>query len=151
MTVYIDLDGVCADFKGWVNQYATVKEEDWVNTDLPYRLMEEHVDEVFLVFDTLNLFPHMNAIYNSDIEAKVLTAIPKRFFDNELGVKMRQNKLKWCQKHFDNFKEDDIIFANSFADKVNYLKPGDVLYDDRKDTIEMWNQAGGVGINVEGR
>ena len=152
MMIYVDMDGVITDFKGWVENYLPdMKESDW-HTSAPYKVMDEHIHECYANQDTLHLIRHMNFLYNNLYNVKFLTAIPWSWYDDEEKRYIAtNNKISWLAKHIDNFNAEDVIISRGAKGKINYCNPGDVLYDDRKDTIKAWGEAGGIGIHVEGR
>lgn len=153
MTIFIDMDGVITDFRGWITTYLPdLTEDDWRYTAEPWDVMTENIDVCYLEQEPLHLLEHFNYLYNNLPNVKFLSAIPKSWFDDEEKKYISTtNKLKWLALHIDNFKEEDAIFTRGAAGKVQYCNPGDVLYDDRKDTCETWCHRGGIGICVEGR
>lgn len=155
MITYIDMDGVIADFRTWMQQYIPdIQEEHWkkvTHGSDPWKVMDDNVDEIYRDFGTLDLLPMMNQMYNHLPNTKFLSAIPRRWHGTPSWDIAKENKLTWLEKHIDNFVREDAIFAKGSGDKVNYLKPGDVLYDDLEGNIKKWNREGGIGIHVEGR
>jgi hypothetical protein len=53
-----------------------------------------------------------------------------------------QGKLDWGQR-LSNMRK---MYFASAKNKVKFARPNTILIDDRKDTIDAWNAAGGIGI-----
>jgi len=53
-----------------------------------------------------------------------------------------QGKTEWVQR-LPNLRK---LYFASAKNKVKFARPDSILIDDRKDTIDAWNAAGGVGI-----
>lgn len=152
MMIYIDMDGVIADFEGWITSVLPeVTEDDWRYNDSPWKVLDENIETVYRDLKPLHLLPYINYMYNSLDNVKFLSAVPKKWAGSDFWDKAVANKRTWLLKHIDNFQVRDAIFTKGAGDKINYMKPGDVLYDDRQDTIDTWNEAGGLGIHVKGR
>lgn len=114
--------------------------------------MDDNIDTVYRNQEPLHLLEHMNYLYNNLPNVKFLSAIPTNWYDDEDKKAIAtSNKLYWLINHIDNFNVKDAIFTRGAKDKMNYCEPGDVLYDDREDTIESWCKLGGIGIRVKGR
>lgn len=151
MKIYIDLDGVIADFHGWIKQHIPdINEDMWRNTDIPWKFLNENYKIVYRDLKPLHLLPQMNYLYNHLDNVKFLTALPNEFWDNEKGNIAKQNKTYWLKKHITNFNSNDVIFTPTAKAKIKYAEHNAVLYDDRQDTIQAWNNAGGIGILVKG-
>ncbi len=55
----------------------------------------------------------------------------------------KEGKTMWVNQHLTGFKSIIFKFAKY---KSDLSKPGRILIDDRADTIERWNNNGGIGI-----
>ena len=149
--IYIDMDGVIADFEGWMKTHIPDINESMWKTSRPWKVMEDNYKDVYLDLKPLHLLEHMSHLYNSLDNVKFLTAIPHAWWDTPKGSYAKLNKTEWLQKHINNFNINDVIFTAGAMQKIQYVEPGAVLYDDREDTIEAWNKAGGTGILVRGQ
>lgn len=148
--IYIDVDGVIADFNFWISQYGEFTEDDWAKTNKPWKIMEEHIDVLYSNLNPLDLLVHFNNLYQYG-NCKFLSAAPYQWYETELWNKAVENKLSWMRKHIENFKDEDLIVTRGANKKLDFCKTNYVLYDDRKDTVEKWINAGGIGIYVKGR
>jgi hypothetical protein len=75
----------------------------------------------------------------------LLTAMGSHYKKEHIEV-VKENKYWWLEQF--GFQREDIIIVPQAADKLEYCHPGDVLYDDKRWTIERWNQLGGHGFLV---
>jgi|TARA_B110000908_G_C10231739_1_gene440983 hypothetical protein len=152
MMIYIDMDGVIANFSGWMKQHIPDLDESmWKGTGRPWKVMKENYKDVYLNLEPLHLLSYANHMYNNLERVKFLTAIPHSWWDTQEGEQAMINKRLWLERYIDNFSYEDVIFTAGAKDKIKYVEENAVLYDDRQDTIDAWNEAGGTGIHVKGR
>lgn len=133
--IYLDMDGVIADFDGYFEQLFGVlprhipKTERWdkVNNTPNYWVDLPKMQGADKLIHHLNTYGFM-----------VLTGVP------HLGCeKAKIQKRVWLKNHYGI--ETDVICCFSH-DKANYCQVGDILIDDWLPNIERWIQAGGIGI-----
>ena len=147
ITVYIDMDGVVADFDGYAEKCLGYRnpngkrypEEDW------YKLV---ADGRFYL--GLNKLPWADYLISEicrlasmskyAFDYKFLTAVPN---GNDCPYSF-QDKIDWVRKHWGNI---DVFFGPYSQDKAIRCTSQDVLIDDRPKNIEEWNNAGGKGIH----
>jgi hypothetical protein len=153
-TIYVDMDGVIVDFKGWISQFGTFTEDDWRNPKKailsPWKIMEENIEECYIDAQPLDLLSKFNSMYNLETNIKFLTALPSQWYETPKWKIASKNKITWLQRYITNFDIADVIFTKGATNKITYCKPGDTLYDDRIDTIIKWNSANGIGIHTIG-
>jgi 5'(3')-deoxyribonucleotidase len=138
--IFVDMDGVLADFvKG-------VEGPKYLNGPLT---CEQDYDSKKIQFAFKGLFrdlPIMPGMARLIKEVKqttnhweILTA------SGDLARKLVvRDKLKWIKE---KLGPDVIVTATiKGRDKAVFARPNHVLIDDRKDNIEAWEQAGGIGI-----
>ena len=151
MKIYIDMDGVIADFHGWMKSHVPdITEDMWRNTNIPWDVMNDNYRECYLDLEPLHLLGHANYLYNSLPNVKFLTAIPTDWWMDYKGDIAMLNKTMWLERYINNFEDEDVLFTPGAGGKIKYAEQGAVLYDDREDTIRSWNEAGGIGIHVKG-
>ena len=143
--VYVDLDGVLADF----NIYAS----DYLDDGGFMELFLRRYEDCFL---TLPEIPEGMTLYKHLKDPVILTALPNRDEFIEYGEcqgyqhnavvriynVLANNKVQWVRNHLGDVP---MIIVHSRVDKINYAK-GNVLFDDYKPNIEDWERHGGVGI-----
>lgn len=135
MTLYIDLDGVLADF---ATAYAAITGErpdtkldnvDW-----------EKVIAVPGFYTKLPPMPDMLALWEHVKDwpdVVVLTGVPKKV------PEAAADKRAWVTKYLGEHVK---VIACFSAEKALYAKPGDILVDDWEKYRAKWLAAGGVWI-----
>ncbi len=145
-TIYVDLDGVLADFDKLVldnlgrefphttNDLEKEDEEMWI--------FLKNVPQLYLNLDpTPYAFDLWNHIKSFGAHVEILTAIPRRHYIPEA----EQNKRDWVAKHLGG--DVKVNIGPFSADKWKFAKPADILVDDRTDNIQQWiNHGSGIGI-----
>lgn len=149
MTIYLDMDGVIADFfstfakKNNVSHWKSIKQKDkaladLVGTDWFYQLPTFGSDSARIVSFVKNIAGDANwGICSS----------PLRGDHNNSAYWKR----RWLEdKGFMPEVENCIFTSNKHKYAVNRLtgKPN-ILIDDKIDNIKRWEQAGGIGIRFQ--
>lgn len=149
--VYVDSDGVLANFKEWIDLFRA----DSINKDV-LRIIVENYKECYICF---NQIPHSEFLFDSirlNDDWYVLTVVPntekirKKFptLDSEKIYKtLVANKINWFTSR--NIKKEKIIIAWDAEDKLSYCRKGDILYDDYYKNVSLWEKSGGIGIHVK--
>ena len=142
-TIYIDMDGVVADFNlfvsnllgrqiGWDQHDLNAKEWDILSNipnlyaQLP--LIEESVKMVELCKS-----------FKSEVNVEFLSAIPRQ----TTMPSAKQDKIDWINMYF---PETVVNFGPYSKDKQYWARPGDILIDDKPSNIDEWGAAGGIPI-----
>ena len=142
-TLYLDMDGVVADFDEYAARTLGVPpsagiypDEVWYKLATNARLYRDLIKTPYadeLVFQCSKLAKLHN------YELKFLSAVPK---GNDVPWAF-YDKVVWVQNYFPGIP---VMFGPFSRDKHVHCRPGDVLIDDRKSNIEEWRAAGGFGI-----
>jgi len=142
--VYLDMDGVLADFDLFVlqNLGRTFIHADGPGADLEMWDFLKSVPNMYLHLEpTPYCHELVEAALATGAKVEILTAIPRR-------VEMpsaNQDKIDWALKHLG--PDIKVNFGPFSADKWKHAKPGDVLVDDRHSNIQEWiNHGMGFGI-----
>lgn len=143
MKIYIDMDEVVADFKGYAQEFFNKQLDD--RERLPPEEWNRLASNPRLYRDLkLREGAHqlMNWLrqysYVTGTELFFLTAIPR---NNDVPYAVT-DKIEWCQKYFPGIP----CFIGPYShEKVKRCEPGDILIDDRISNITAWNEAGGLG------
>ena len=147
-TVYLDMDGVLADFFGGVEKMYGVEHWKPLTNDKPKDLKKEVIDRITGTdfFATLPKFNSADALI--DMVKKFtggkfsINTSPLRG-DNENSAKYKKT---WISNNIE--KPDDIVVTGR---KESYAKDKgtgvpNILIDDRPVNIQRWQDAGGYGI-----
>lgn len=151
-TLYLDMDGVLADFNGLAAQVLNAdskekqqasqngkwSETDWKKLrDFPglYRKLSK-TDIADDLVDLARLFRD-----NLNYTLSILTAVPK---NNDVPDAFH-DKIEWIQEHYPDLR---VRFGPYSTDKQKHAQKGDILVDDRKDNCDQWSNAGGTAIRV---
>jgi len=137
MNVYLDLDGVMADFEGHYLEIFGHKHDSVTDAIMWHNINQYH--EFFLnlppLSDALDFFKsieHMNPI--------ILTACPKSNY-NVAAIQKRE----WVRKQLS--KTCWVLPVLGGKNKSLFMhEKNDILIDDFEDNIKYWNLAGGIGI-----
>ena len=132
MQIFVDLDGVLADFdRGY---------KDIIDEETFYKVDWDIIRNTPHFFRDLELMP--DAIQLWDYVKKynpiILTGVPYSIISSP------NDKRKFVDKHFG--KEVPMIACRS-KDKFRYMhNTGDILIDDREELKYLWERAGGYWI-----
>jgi predicted kinase len=135
--VYCDMDGVIVDFERGYNDL-TGKEAPGVHSTYDKTDFWSSITKAGAKFwADLNWMPDGKELWNyiKQYNPKLLTA-PSREKSSEIG------KKEWVKKHLPS---TPVIFKQAKY-KKDLAEPNAILIDDRKDNIQQWIDAGGIGI-----
>jgi 5'(3')-deoxyribonucleotidase len=151
-TIYLDMDGVLADFNSAARRYLSASREEeraaaangrwpvekWrllarqqhFYRDLPKTAIADRLVEQALQFE---------ATLGWDI--RILTAIPK---GNDMP-EVFQDKFEWINEYYPGLR---VHFGPYSEDKQLHCQSGDILVDDRTSNCTEWRNAGGIAVQV---
>ena len=148
MTIYLDMDGVIADFFGGVAKKFGV--DHW-----------KSIQDREIAFATLS---NTDFFYNLDIfpETNSIVKFVKEISDGDWGIcssPMRgdiMNSAYWKRLWLERWDitpplvENMIFTSNKHKYAMNKLdRTSNILIDDKLQNIDRWNQAGGIGIRFQ--
>ena len=133
--IFCYMDGVIVNFDEGIKQLCGAY--PW---ELARPQMWQKVIETPDYWVNLAQLPHAEALisYLRPKGFKILTGLPVYGYE-----KAAREKLLWIRKHFGDGVE---VICCLTKDKSSYCQKGDVLIDDREQTIKEWRAAGGIGI-----
>jgi 5'(3')-deoxyribonucleotidase len=148
--IYIDMDGVLADFEKGITKVMPMFGKNTASLDNID--MWKYVNKNKAFWETLkplsNCFKLIKLIEDKFPKAtkNILTAIPndEKKFKTLILSPSKDGKSKWISKYLPQFK-NKIIFCLR-KEKQNYSEIDSLLIDDNKTTIKEWNEKGGIGI-----
>jgi sulfur relay (sulfurtransferase) DsrC/TusE family protein len=146
-TLYLDMDGVVADFNNWSMSVLGVKEskhswpeEEWEKLrhyPRMYRDLEKtpEADGLVNFCRSLSKDKNFNLLF--------LTGVPKA---NDIHWAF-YDKVIWA---YNRYPDIPVHFGPYSKDKQKHCLVGDILIDDRQSNITEWIAAGGIGILHQG-
>lgn len=147
-TIYIDMDGVVADFETSIRDiFAAVMQQKQTPTrDSYWQVMRKH-QHFYRDLPKMPLADQLMALtqrFEKELgwRRRMLTAIPQR---NDLA-ECFQDKFDWMQQYYPGVR---ICFGPYSEDKQHHCQPGDILIDDKVSNCEEWRTRGGRALWVE--
>lgn len=151
-TLYLDMDGVLADFNQRAREVLRAHPEDERAAAQRGRWPEEEWRKLKNIPNFYRYLPKTDIAddlvtlarqFRDELgwEVRVLTAIPK---GNDVPDAF-QDKLEWMQEYYPDIR---VNFGPYSKDKHLHAKQGDYLVDDRTDNCREWTLAGGTAIKV---
>lgn len=137
--IYIDLDGVLADFYGEARRILGADYQA-----IPPASAWAKLQEIDCFFQTLPLLPDALELWEG-LQGKgalhILTAMPKP--TGKLGT-VPGDKRAWVRKHI--CARVPVLLVPHGVLKARYAAPGSILIDDLPRNVLAWQEAGGLGI-----
>jgi hypothetical protein len=140
-TVYVDMDGVIADFsKRYKEKFRVTPEETRSNKQFG-GFFKKFIDDgefstLDLMPDALELLSYLNSF---DVPKEILSSTARP----ENHGMIAPQKQMWLNKHNIHYKAN---FVPGKSLKYKYATPNSIIIDDTKSVIDDWNKAGGIGI-----
>ena len=142
-TIYLDMDGVVADFDAYALAVLGAKQAQIRWSDAQWNSLRNNPR----MFRDLNKTPEADQLVEvcrliskqKGYNLLFLTAIPH---DNDMPWSF-YDKVCWAQQRYPDIP---VHFGPYSKDKHLHAKPGDILIDDRASNIREWMEAGGVAI-----
>jgi hypothetical protein len=137
-TIYLDIDGVIADFDKRFTELAGMgpreyedsfgSEKFWDFIDIKHKIK---------FFSKMDWMPEGKKLYNfiKQFDHKLLSA-PSKNDASKVGKRI------WAKE---NTPETQLILSPAY-NKKNYADKSNILIDDRESNIQQWKDAGGIGI-----
>ena len=140
--IYVDMDGVLADFDAYVLEL-TGKRFDVHTQDIQlWNLLANTERLYFQLYPMPRGLELWGKINSHSCTVKILTAIPRR----KTIPSAEADKREWVAKYLGNHV--NVKIGPHSKDKWKHAKRGDILIDDRLDNIQDWiNKGYGIGIH----
>jgi len=151
-TIYLDMDGVLADFNTAARLHFNASREEQAAADAAGRWPRERwstIREQTNFYRTLPKMPQADELValarrlrdELGWELRVLTAIPH---NNDMP-EVFQDKFDWMGEYYPDIR---VHFGPYSADKQHHARPGDILVDDRVSNCTEWAAAHGIAVKV---
>lgn len=142
--VYLDMDGVLADFFGEWSRISNVDHYKDINdVEAKLQLVRDH--PTFWI--DLPMLPHAKALIKAVVEKYGEYRICSKPLEGD--TRSKPGKMEWIQKHLSDMPPAEVILT---ADKAKYATHDgapNILVDDYGVNINSWRAAGGIGIKYE--
>lgn len=137
ITLYLDMDGVLADFH---------KEYDKLDPEHADRKRFREAVLTYRIFEYLDFMPDTQELLNHvsqlrGIDVQILTSMGTH--DTYQGEQAKSQKLKWLDAKNIPYRTN---FVRNKQEKAQYATPTSILIDDSIGCITPFNTAGGHGI-----
>lgn len=137
ITLYLDMDGVLADFNKEYTKFDPKKEDRKKFRD---SVMNHKIfTRLDFMPDTQELLNHVSRLQGVDVQ--ILTSMGTH--DPLQGNEARTQKQQWLDKHNIPYKAN---FVRNKEEKAQYATPTSILIDDSVGCISPFIRAGGHGI-----
>ena len=137
ITLYLDMDGVLADFNKEYTKFDPNKED---RKKFRSSVLDHHIfEKLDFMPDTQELLNHVSKLHNVHIE--ILTSMGTH--DPFQGEEAKRQKTLWLNKHNIPYKPN---FVRIKEEKAQYATPTSILIDDSSGCIAPFIAAGGHGI-----
>lgn len=148
-TLYLDMDGVIADFDGYAGSILGPKQDLGTSERWPedqWRTLAE-IPNLYLKLPKMALADSMVSLcrrFRDELgwELYLLTATPK---GNDIPDSFH-DKILWTQQYYPDLR---VRFGPFSHNKQDHYRQGDVLVDDRTSNCEQWRARGGQAIQVK--
>lgn len=145
--IYLDMDGVLADFFGPIAKHHGVK--NWRDARKARRQADSKIDKIA---SKPGYFTHLKALPNAGrlIGGVLKLADHYNILSSPLLSNVEQSsreKSEWLQKHLRKHPPRAVLFDH---EKFKFAKQADgtpnILVDDYETNIQLWEANGGIGI-----
>lgn len=143
-TIFLDMDGVLADFDSFVRERMgrTFHPASGPGGDKEMWDFLSKIERLYFQLEPMpNAVQLWNLAHSLGAKVEVLTAIPRR----TTIPSAEADKREWIAKHFGT--ATPVRIGPYSRDKWKHASPADILVDDRHDNITDWiNKGLGIGI-----
>lgn len=136
-TIFLDCDGVLADFDGGAARVLGLHPREYERRFGRERFWARLAAAPDF-FDTLDPLPDARELYEAVRPRRpvILTGLPR-------GAWAEPQKRRWAARHFPGVE----VITTSAALKREHCRPGDALVDDRDTYRHLWEGASGVFVH----
>lgn len=142
MKIYLDMDGVLADFNGRFEQlFGERPVEQYAKAKHFYNHWDEFVEtEQFRTLEVLTgAVELMNLCDSLEVPVEILSSTSNEKYHE----KVAPQKLEWLEKNGITYKPN---FVPGGTKKANHAEPWSILIDDSRHVVDTYRAAGGTAI-----
>lgn len=151
-TLYLDLDGVLADFDRTAQQLLGASVNTRQQASAAGRWPKELWEQLKTVPNFYRILPKTefaDQLYELALRFRdelgwrvaILTAVPR---GNDVPDAF-QDKLEWAHEYYPDLR---VYFGPFSHNKQHHARPGDILVDDRASNCAEWDNASGTAVRV---
>jgi len=139
--IYVDMDGVIADFsKRYKERFGVRPEQTRNNKEFGGYFKKFIDDKEFQTLDMMDdTFILLGFLDKLPIEKQILSSTARPDSHDAIAPQ----KQKWLDTRRINYKAN---FVPGKSLKYKFATPDSIIIDDTKSVIDDWNKAGGIGI-----
>jgi hypothetical protein len=138
--IYLDIDGVLADFRGQCEKFDCIKGTT-VNWDIVHANGTEFWENIEWIEESKKFFSWLKKLCaEENIELYTLTAV--RSTDGKIG------RMNWMKNNL-GIDKHHLLIVNLGKEKGYYADPNSVLIDDYKKNCDLFIGAGGQAIKFD--
>jgi 5'(3')-deoxyribonucleotidase len=139
--IYLDMDGVIADFDKKYKELYNIAPRDADTYKTFDKFFTTFIAE--RQFAKLDLMPDAMELINYLRSLPIPTEILSSTSSEKRDAEIREQKVEWLHKHNLTFP---INLVPGKRLKRNFSNPNSILIDDTAQNIDQWRAEGGVGI-----
>ena len=139
--IYLDMDGVIADFDKKYKELYKIAPKDADTYKTFDKFFTTFIAE--RQFAKLDLMPDALLLINYLKSLSVPTEILSSTSSEKRDAEIREQKVEWLHKHNLTFP---INLVPGKRLKRNFSNPNSILIDDTAQNIDQWRAEGGIGI-----
>jgi PAS domain-containing protein len=142
-TLYLDMDGVVADFNSYAEKILGKSQQDEVWSEEEWSVLKQY-QRIYRDLPKTAYADQLVELCKKKCEQQnwqflFLTAVPK---GNDIRWAF-WDKVLWAQRYF---PDTPVHFGPYSKNKYVHCESGDILIDDRTSNIQEWTEAGGRAI-----
>jgi 5'(3')-deoxyribonucleotidase len=147
VTLFLDMDGVLADFDAGVLAVLGMNAVQYTAAHGTGAFWQDLISKAPHLYADLPMVPHAVDLYSALCAYNPVILTGAHFRSNPCKI-AEVDKRQWLAENFPGTNSAQSMIACRSMDKCRYIRhPGDVLVDDRLKYASLWVAAGGTFIH----